>query len=100
MRCIVVDHARRRNAKKRGSGAKQLPLYDVEVALETDDAVDISFAMEALAEQEPEEAELVRLRYFAGMTIQEASETMGISSRKANRMWQHARALLLRQLSG
>ena len=69
-----------------------------EIASGSHDSTEISFALEVLAEREPEEAELVRLRYFAGMTIQESAETMGISARTANRMWQHARVLLLREL--
>ena len=98
MRRIVIDQARRRNSQKRGNGADKVPLYEVEIATTTHDPADLSLALETLAEREPEEAEFVRLRYFAGMTIQEAAETMGISTRTANRMWQHARVLLLREL--
>jgi RNA polymerase sigma factor (TIGR02999 family) len=95
MRRILVDHARRRHAAKRGGGVRaafdptQLPApcHDAEV-LAVDDALD------RLAATEPRAAELVKLRYFAGMTVPEAAAALGVSARTVDAWWAYARAWL------
>ena len=99
MRRILVDHARRRDAAKRGRGTRAahdpalLPSSsrDAEV-LAVDDALD------RLAAAEPRAAELVKLRYFAGMTIPEAAAALGVSARTADAWWAYARAWLAADL--
>ena len=72
---------------------------DAEAPMPTKDIVAISDALDLLADKAPEVGELVKLRYFAGLTIVEAAETMGISVRTANRHWAYAKAWLFRELS-
>ncbi len=96
MRRILIGRARRKRAEKRGGGAEHLDLDSVEVAATVDDTtlLRIDEALEELAREDPESAELVRLRFFVGMKLEEAAEALGISERTAKRYWQFARAWL------
>jgi RNA polymerase sigma factor (TIGR02999 family) len=98
MRHILVDRARRRNALKRGGRAVRVELpEDALTAPEgRDDAelIAIDEALGRLTAAEPQVAELVKLRYFAGMSIPDAAATLGISPRSADRLWAYARAWL------
>jgi len=102
MRRILVDRARRRGRIKRGGGAVRRRVDLESVALTVDEppeellAVDEGLA--ALAVLHPEKAQLVKLRYFAGLTAEEAAGVMGISLATANRHWAYARAWLFRHL--
>jgi RNA polymerase sigma factor (TIGR02999 family) len=100
MRRILVDRARRRHAEKRGGGAEHLDLDSVNVAATaSDDALlRIDEALEKLAREDPAAAQLVRLRFFVGMKLEEAGEALGISERTAKRYWQFARAWLYDEL--
>jgi RNA polymerase sigma factor (TIGR02999 family) len=100
MRRILIDRARRRRAEKRGGGAEHLDLDSVDVAAAANDAtlLRIDEALEKLALEDPPSAELVRLRFFVGMKIEEAAEALGISERTAKRYWQFARAWLYDEL--
>lgn len=107
MREILVDHARARAADKRGGGVEPLRLdttgFD-EVgapggALPLDDVLAIDRAIERLEAEHPRPAELVVLRYFGGLTMEEAASALEISLRTAEREWRFARALLADALS-
>ncbi len=100
MRRILIDRARRKRAEKRGGGVEHIDLDSVEVAAAASDTtlLRIDEAIEKLALEDPPSAELVRLRFFVGMKIQEAAEALGISERTAKRYWQFARAWLYDEL--
>jgi RNA polymerase sigma factor (TIGR02999 family) len=102
MRRILVDHARRKQSKKRGGDRRRLDLDQVAVATSerSDDVLDIDAALSGLADIDPQAAELVKLRYFAGLSIPQAAAALGISPRGADFLWAYARAWLLRSLGG
>ena len=89
MRRILVDRARHKATRKRGGNRQRL-----------DDVLDIDAALAGLAEADPQAAELVKLRYFAGLTIPQAAAALGVSPRTADFLWAYARAWLLRSLGG
>ncbi len=101
MRRILIDHARRKQALKRGAGAKRLDLdrVDVAIAADSDTLLSIDEALDKLAGEDSQAAELVRLRFFVGLGYEEAAQIMGISERTAKRCWTFARAWLYRELS-
>jgi RNA polymerase sigma factor (TIGR02999 family) len=103
MRRVLVDIARRRLADRRGgAGAVRVPLEAVELpASERDtDLVAIDRALEELAAEDARKARVVELRFFAGLSMEETAETLGISVRTAHSDWAFARAWLYRALSG
>ena len=102
MRRVLVDQARRKSSIKRGGEMNRhsLEAVDIPAARRRDDIIEIDEALATLTTSDPEAAELVKLRYFMGMTIAEAAETLGVSVRTANRLWKYARAFLHCQLRG
>ena len=100
MRRILIDRARRRHAEKRGGDAARVDLDLVDIAVSADDAtlLRIDEALERLSKEDPPSAELVRLRFFAGLRIEEAAEVLQISERTAKRYWTFARAWLYDEL--
>lgn len=96
MRRILIDRARRKHAIRHGGDQQRVELQDSDVlAAATDDRlIAVSDALDKLALQHKTEAELVKLRYFVGMTNEEAAEVLGISVRTAKYYWTHARAWL------
>jgi RNA polymerase sigma factor (TIGR02999 family) len=100
MRRILIDNARRKHARRHGGGQQRLDIADVEIAspakdeelLATDDA------LEKFAALDKPKAELVKLRYFAGLTIEESAQILGISSPTAKRWWAYSRAWLFQQI--
>jgi RNA polymerase sigma factor (TIGR02999 family) len=102
MRRILVDNARRKQSLKRGGDRVGLDLNQVAVATSerTEDVLDIDTALVGLAKADPQAAELVKLRYFAGLSIPQAAAALGISPRSADLLWAYARAWLLRSLGG
>ena len=99
MRRILVDNARRKQSKKRDGDRVRLDLDQFAATSEhLDDVLDIDAALVGLANADPQAAELVKLRYFAGLSIPQAAATLGISPRNADFLWAYARAWLLRFL--
>jgi RNA polymerase sigma factor (TIGR02999 family) len=102
MRGILVDHARRRNAQKRGGGAARVVLDDA-VGVEGGPPVafdDLDRALVDLARFSERQAQVVELRYFGGLSIEETGEVLGISPGTVKRDWVMARAWLYRELAG
>ena len=100
---ILVDQARRRGRLKRGGGpaaGQRLSLESVELTVgePPEELLAVDEGLTALARQHPEKAQLVKLRYFAGFTIEDAAEAMNISVATANRHWAYARAWLFQHL--
>jgi RNA polymerase sigma factor (TIGR02999 family) len=101
MRRILVDHARARLTAKRGGGATQITLAGVEAEHADDvDLLALHEALEKLAVLDPDQARLVELRYFGGLTIEETGEALAVSPATVKREWALARAWLRRELSG
>jgi len=101
MRRILVDRARQRSRLKRGGGASLLSLDEVEIpTVVTDDEnlLAVDDALEKLAAIHPRKAELVKLRYFTGMTFEEAASVLGIAVPTAKQWWAYARAWLAVEL--
>ncbi len=100
MRRILVDSARRRNAKRRGAGATHEQLQEDHFVQneQPDELLAVDEALHLLAVEDPVAANLVKLRYFVGMTMNEAATTLGLPLRNAERTWTYARAWLRRQL--
>jgi RNA polymerase sigma factor (TIGR02999 family) len=101
MRRILVDNARRRQSRKRAGNRFAFDLNQVEAAPseQIDDILDVDDALVRLADCDAQAAELVKLRYFAGLTIPQAAQALGISARSADFLWAYARAWLLRSMS-
>lgn len=101
MRRILIDNARRKHALRHGGGQQRIPLDDVDLASAAEDEqlLAVHEALDKLAAQDKVKAELVKLRYFVGMTIAEAAEVLGISEPTAKRYWAYARAWLYREIS-
>jgi RNA polymerase sigma factor (TIGR02999 family) len=101
MRRILVEQARRKQADKHGGGRVRVDLLDDLAATEArpDDVVALDEALGRLERHDPDAARLVKLRYFAGLSHQEAAEALGISRGAADRLWALGRAWLFRQLS-
>jgi RNA polymerase sigma factor (TIGR02999 family) len=100
MRRILVDQARHKGSRRRGGDRKRQPLEHAEIAA-PEPAVDVLAVHEALERFEkidPLKAQLVKLRYFVGLTIPQAAEALGISSTTADRYWSYARAWLHAEL--
>jgi RNA polymerase sigma factor (TIGR02999 family) len=102
MRRILVDAARARKAGKRGGGAVKINLDEPSVLSSQPDTLilDLDEALQALTKLAPRQAKVVELRYFGGMTEQEAAEALKTSPRTVRRDWQFAKAWLTRELSG
>jgi RNA polymerase sigma factor (TIGR02999 family) len=102
MRSILIDHARSRHAAKRGAGAERLTLgtgQAVPDRMPSVDVLELDEALGRLAELDPEKARLVELRYFGGLSIEEAADVMEMSPATLKRRWNTARAWLRRELS-
>ena len=100
MRRILVDGARRRKRLKHGGKMQREPLEEDGIAAPEidEDLIELDAALGELVTQHPRKAELIKLRYFAGLTQQEAAEALGISLATAERDWAYSRAWLLRQI--
>ncbi len=96
MRRILVDQARRKKADKRGGKGHRVPLDAADVGFNssTDDLLDIDEALTRLAAEDSQAARLIQLRYFAGLSIEDAAEVVGLSRSTAYEHWAYARARL------
>jgi RNA polymerase sigma factor (TIGR02999 family) len=101
MRRILVDNARRKLATKHGGGRSRVPLAEFHRITESpQDVLDLDDALTRLAAREPAQAQLVQLRFFAGLSTPEAAAALGISVATAERWWAFARAWLFSELQG
>jgi len=96
MRRILIDRARRKSASKRGGGWERITLDNIEIAADADDEtlLLVNESLDKLAQEEPKAAEIVKLRFFAGLTLEEAGRLLGFTERTAKRHWAFARAWL------
>lgn len=102
MRRILVDHARKKGSAKRGGNRHALPLDAVQLVARNNPAEILSLdeALLRLEERDPRGAEVVRLRFFAGLSEAESAAALGLNPRTVRRDWRFARAWLERELSG
>jgi RNA polymerase sigma factor (TIGR02999 family) len=100
MRRILVESARRKHSQKRGSGARREELNESHLVenAPSEEILAVDDALDLLAAEDPTSAHLVKLRYFVGMTMEEAAATLGLSQRTAERLWTYARAWLRRKI--
>lgn len=94
MRRILVDHARAKLTDKRGGAVKRVELGDVAASAPDEQLLELHAALNKLAESKPDHAQIIELRYFGGLTGDEAAEALGLSPATADRMFRFARAWL------
>jgi RNA polymerase sigma factor (TIGR02999 family) len=101
MRRILVEQARHKQSQRRGGGRGRCEIHDADrVGIPVDDElIDLDEALAKLAAADPQAAEIVKLRVFAGMTVEEVAQVQGVSARTVKRHWVYARAWLGRQLA-
>ncbi len=102
MRKILIDHARRRGRGKRGGDRRREPLdaVDLAVSSDPDEVLAVDAAVTRLAESDRRAADIVQLRFFAGLSVEDTAEVLGLSSRTVKREWAFARAWLFKELQG
>ena len=103
MRRILMDHARKHQADKRGGEFEKLPIEEEILIVSQDKSAELialDEALEELAKIDPDKARIVELRYFGGLSIEETAEVMGVSIPTVNRHWKMAKAWLYSQVSG
>ena len=102
MRRILVENARRKTRVKRGGGLARQDVAEIDVAVSEppDEVLALDEALTRLATDNPQAAEVVRLRFFAGLPLPEVARILGISSRTADRLWAYARAWLHQAVAG
>jgi RNA polymerase sigma factor (TIGR02999 family) len=102
MRCILVDQARKKQAEKRGGGVQRFAVSESDrvVLPDADTLLVVDEALAKLAAEDPSSAEVARLRLFAGLSIEDAADALGISRATAFRDWAYARAVLTTALTG
>ena len=100
MRCILIENARRKSRWKRGGRLERIELEGLELAAETppDTLLVVHEALERLAVEDAPKAELVKLRFFIGLTNAEAAKVLGVSEPTVKRYWDYSRAWLLREI--
>ena len=100
MRRILIDHARAKAGPKRGAGRRRVPLDVLDLAAESDsdEILALDEAVSRLQRQSPDVAAVVRLRFYAGLGVEETAAALGVSVRTVNREWTYARAWLFREL--
>jgi RNA polymerase sigma factor (TIGR02999 family) len=101
MRRILIDRARQKKAARHGGGMERVDFENIDQAINADDdrLLQIDDAIVRLALKDEQAAELIKLRFFAGMTNLEAAQSLGLAERTANRIWSYARAWLLAEMS-
>ena len=101
MRRILIENARRKQRLKQGGGQQRVGLDDADIAVEgpPTDILALDEALAKLAEEDPAKADLVKLRYFAGLTIEQTARILEISRATADRYWSYARAWLFHEIN-
>ncbi len=101
MRRILIDRARSKRAELNGGGLERVDIGDVEIVAEVQDVelLAVHDTLDKFAKHDPQKAEMVKLRYFAGLTLEEAAGVVGVSLATAKRYWAYARAWLLREIT-
>jgi RNA polymerase sigma factor (TIGR02999 family) len=101
MRRILVENARRKKRQKHSGGLQKVDLADADITTDgaVDDLLALDEALAKLAREDPLKAELVKLRYFAGLTMEQASQVMSISRATASRYWSYAQAWLFHEMN-
>jgi RNA polymerase sigma factor (TIGR02999 family) len=102
MRRILIDNARRKQALRHGGDQQRLDVDDIEIAApgKEEELLAINDALEEFAKIDPQKAELVKLRYFVGLKVEETAEVLGISVPTAIRWWNYSRAWLYQKIQG
>jgi RNA polymerase sigma factor (TIGR02999 family) len=100
MRRILIDRARKKKTRKRGAGLQRQPLDAIVAPEPNEDLLALNEALDKLAVQDPLKAKLVELRYFAGLTGDQAAQVLGISPSTADRHWAYVRAWLEAEIRG
>jgi RNA polymerase sigma factor (TIGR02999 family) len=102
MRRILIDRARRKHTSRHGGGYQRVDFedFDLSAPAADDQLLAVNEALDRLAQEHPVQAELVKLRYFAGLTNEEVSEALGISVSTAKNYWTFSRAWLLNEIEG
>jgi len=102
MRRILIEHAHGKLTLKRGARSERVDLEHLElaVAVPSEDLLALHESLSELERLDQQSAELIKLRYFAGLTRDQAAETLGISARTADKLWSFARAWLFRAIQG
>ena len=102
MRDLLVDEARRKASEKRGGNLARVELEDLGQSLDTppEDVIALHEALVKLEAEDERDHDLVMLRYFAGLSIPEVAETLGVATRTVNRRWRFCRSWLARELGG
>jgi RNA polymerase sigma factor (TIGR02999 family) len=100
MRRILIENARRKKSLRRGGGRKQIKLDKAAIANDTatDELIALDEGLEKLSKKDKAKADVVKLRYFAGLTIEQTAEVLSISVTTAKRYWVYSRAWLLREM--
>ena len=100
MRHILVDHARRKSAKRHGGGQQRVEFNEAGLAAPTNDdqILAVNDALDKFSQENKLGADLVKLRYFGGMTMAEAAQALDVSERTADNYWAHAKAWLVREM--
>jgi len=102
MRRILIENARRKQKLKRGGDQHRIDLSDTDIATEKDinDLLSLDEALAKLAQEDPTKADLVKLRYFGGLTLEQASHVLKISRATASRYWSYVQAWLFHEING
>ncbi|HSZ56490.1 MAG TPA: ECF-type sigma factor [Tepidisphaeraceae bacterium] len=102
MRQILIEHARTRGRVKRGGGSKPLPIHLLDLAdrCDCEEVLALDEAIQRLEEHTPDIAAVVRFRFFAGLSVAETADSLGMGRRSVDRAWSYARVWLYRELYG
>jgi RNA polymerase sigma factor (TIGR02999 family) len=100
MRHLLIDNARRKLARRHGGGLQRVDVEYVDIALpvEEDHLLAVNDALDRLASSSPIQAQVVKLRFFVGMTVAESAEVLGLSERTVKQYWSHAKTWLYREI--